>query len=123
MASTFELTEQRHGPPHLARLDPLLEGREPRLGERVGTGRTDDVDAIVIRRCDLLVVRDELLAQLLARTEAREDDFDVLVRFEARELDHVTREVEDPDRLPHLEDERLAAGSEGGRLEDELRGL
>ena len=57
----------------------------------------------------------QLLVELLARAKARDDDRDVLVGDVAGQRDHHAGEVEDPDRLAHLEDQQLAVAAEPGQ--------
>src|SRR5688572_9022804 len=72
---------------------------------------------------DLFVVVDQLLEQALTRAQAGEHDFDVLVGREPVEADQRLRQVDDPDRLAHIEDEDFAAVPHGSGLEDQLDGL
>src|SRR5256885_3020411 len=44
-----------------------------------------------------------LFRSLFARAQAGEHDLHVLVRLEAREPNELFREIDDPDRAPHLE--------------------
>ena len=60
------------------------------------------------RRVDGLAVVPQLLVQLLARPRADELDRDVALGLLAREADHVPREVDDADRLAHVEDVDVA---------------
>ena len=43
------------------------------------------------------------LMQLFARARAGEADLDILVRHQSREPDHLLRQIEDADRLSHVE--------------------
>jgi hypothetical protein len=52
-----------------------------------------------------------LLVELLAGRETGEHHLDVLVGLEAREADHLAREVGDAHGLAHLEDEDLATAT------------
>ena len=79
-----------------------------------------DHDLLVARRDDPFALGDQLLVELLAGPQAREDDLDVLLRLEAVESDHVPGQIQDPDRLAHLEDEDLAPLSHRPGLQDQL---
>src|SRR5439155_15205419 len=61
----------------------------------------------------------DFLKQLLARSDADEFDLDVFVRFEAAQFDHLSRQIDDPDGLAHVQDENLPTDALGGTLEDE----
>jgi hypothetical protein len=62
--------------------------------------------------------------ELLPRSRPDELDRDLLVGFVAGERDHVARQVEDPNRLTHLQHEDLAgAGAEISGADYELNGL
>ena len=65
----------------------------------------------------------QLLPKPLPGPETDHLDWDVLLRLEAREPDEVMGEVEDPDRLAHVEEENLAPLAHRARLEHELDGL
>ena len=52
---------------------------------------------------------EQLLVELLARPQAGEDDLDVLVGPKPGKLDHPLGEIDDADRLAHVEHEDLAA--------------
>ncbi len=99
--------------PSSSRVEPLGVDRRPARAR----------DLRVRRRRDLLVRPPELLVQLLARPHADELDRDVALGLPAREPDHVARQVEDPDRVAHVEDEDLAAAADRAGLHDERRGL
>src|SRR6266550_2338716 len=70
-----------------------------------------------------LALAEELLVELLAGARADELDRDLAPGLLAREPDHVAREVEDPHRLAHVENEDLAATADRAGLDDELRRL
>ena len=55
--------------------------------------------------------------------EADDPDLDVLARLVPVEADEVVGDVEDADRLPHVEEVDLAALGDAGGLEDEAAGL
>ena len=82
-----------------------------------------DADLGVRRGLHVLALDPQLLEELLARTQAGEDDLDVLAGPEAAERDQLLGQVHDLDRLAHVEDEDLAALAHGGGLEDQLAGL
>src|SRR2546427_778675 len=104
--------EELQGGAHVAALDAGLEAGQPDVGPRRQAARPHRLDAVVLRGGDLLLGGHQLLVELLAGPEADEADRDVLVGLEAREADHLAREVEDADRLAHVEDEDLAATAE-----------
>jgi hypothetical protein len=61
--------------------------------------------------------------ELLAGRETGEHHLDVLVGLEAREADHLAREVGDAHGLAHLEDEDLATATRARGLQDQLHGF
>ncbi|OIQ75235.1 hypothetical protein GALL_431020 [mine drainage metagenome] len=69
------------------------------------------------------------LGQLLARAQAGDLDLDVLARRAAGQGDHLARQIHDPDRLAHLQQEQPgvmavgALGAGGGGVQDQLGGL
>src|SRR5205823_4720400 len=76
------------------------------------------------RRLGALVDVEQLLVDLLPGARADELDRHIHIRLVARQGDHVSSQLEDPDRLPHLEHEDLArARPEVPRLDDQLDGL
>ena len=77
----------------LAQAGQLLP--QQRAGQRPAHGHGD---LGVARADDLLAVVEELLVELLAAAVAGEDDLDVAVDLEAREPDHLAREVDDAHR-------------------------
>src|SRR5205814_6018217 len=78
--------------------EPLeLERRRADDGTRTGAEASDE-DLRVPRRRALLARELQLLEQLLARSEAREDDRDVVERLQTGERDHADRQVEDAHR-------------------------
>jgi hypothetical protein len=79
-----------------------------------------DHDLLVARRDDPFALGDQFLVEFLARPQARKDDLDVLLWFEAVESDHILGQIQDPDRLAHLEDEDLAPLSHRPGLQDQL---
>src|SRR3569833_117704 len=60
---------------------------------------------------------------LFARPGAGELDPDVFVRPQSRKQDQIARQIDDPDRIAHIENEYLAAASHGGSLQDKLAGF
>ncbi len=80
-------------------------------------------DSRVRRLPHRLVVVQELLEQTLPGPQAGELDADVLPRRQPVETDERLRHVHDADRLPHVEDEDLAAAPDARRVQDELDGL
>ena len=72
---------------------------------------------------EVLVDVEDLLEELLAGAQAGEADLDVLARGEAREADHVAGQVDDLDRLAHVQDEDLAVAAQDAGLEHQLAGL
>ena len=70
---------------------------------------------------DLLARKLQLFEELLSRTKTREDDVHVHVGPQPGQRDHLLGEIQDSDRLPHVEDEDLSAFADRARLQDELR--
>ncbi len=107
-----------------------LGGRVPELvqaGEelvrRSGDG-DQPMDVGVVGGQDLLVRGPELLVELLARPDPGDLDGDVDAHLVARQPDHPLGQVEDADRLAHLQHEDLAAAvGEHRRLQHQLDGL
>ena len=74
----------------------------------------------VERRLRGLLLVEDLLVELLAVAEAGVFDLDAAG---AAQLDHALRQVGDPHRLAHVEDEDLAAPATGAGLKHKLAGL
>ena len=74
-------------------------------------------------RLHLIARREELLRELLARTQARERDTDVPIDLQAGQVHQVFGKLHDLDRVSHVEHERLATAAKGGRLEYQLHRL
>ena len=72
---------------------------------------------------DLLARKLQLFEELFSRAQAREDDVHVHVRPQPGQRDHLLGEIEDSDRLAHVEDEDLSPLADRARLQDELRRL
>ena len=64
-----------------------------------------------------------LLAKLLAGTEPRVHDLNVLPRLVASQADELLRQVPDLHLLAQVQDEDLARPGEDGRLDQEAHGL
>ena len=71
----------------------------------------------------VLLVGKHLLVELLARTETRVCDLDVLAHLKASQLDHAARQGVDLDTLAHVEDEDLVALAHDGGLHHQTAGL
>src|SRR5581483_4615919 len=104
----------------LALLDEALELAQL-LFEPGGVDRRprDGEDLRVGRLADRLALAPELLVQLLPGPDADELDRDVAVGLLAGEADHLPRELEDRDRLAHVEDEHLPGAADRARLDDQ----
>src|SRR5581483_4260881 len=115
--------ESRDDGDRVAVLHEPLELRE-RLLEPVvvdrGAGGTHDLR--VRGRAHLLALVPEHLVDLLAGEDAREDDRH-LVLVATGQPDHLLREVEDADRLAHVQHVDLAPAAHRARLDDERRRL
>ena len=72
---------------------------------------------------DAFAVVDQLFLQLLTGAQSGENDLDVLVGLEARQPDHLARQVDDAHGATHLEEIGPARLAGGGRLQDQLAGL
>src|SRR6266571_1962188 len=71
------------------------------------------------RRQDVFAAAGELLTQLLAGAQPREDDFDLITWDESAHPDHLLGQINDAHLLAHIEHINLTSLSEGGRLYDE----
>src|SRR5205814_7012148 len=78
----------------------------------------DAADLRMRGREDLLAFAPELLVQLLAGAGADEVDADLACLL-ARKADHLLREVDDLDRLTHVEDEHMSLAADRACLDDE----
>src|SRR5437667_7344046 len=112
-------------PPRKFPLDLFIGGRarlrEPGLylGEPGFTGRlarSGDAQLGVRRGQRALAVREQLFVEFFAGPQAGELDPNVLL-VETRKADHVAREVDDPDRVAHFQDEDFTAVSHQARLQ------
>src|ERR1039457_7100771 len=65
----------------------------------------------------------EFLVEFLPGADTGENNFDVLFWPEAREQDEIAGQIQNPDRLAHVQNEDLATLAHGGSLNDELGGL
>src|SRR5581483_6213295 len=124
-ANAVRLLDHRREPRDDAQRVPLVD--EPlELGELLlepvvaDHGPRGTHDLRVRGGADGLAVVPEHLVDLLARPRAGEDDGHVGLPGEAN---HLLREVEDPDRLAHVEHVHLAAAAHRARLHDERRSL
>ena len=109
------------GAPAATRRPISSSPRSQHLGVERRTGGAHDL--AVARRAHLLVHVEQLLVELLAGTDAHHLDRDVAAGLVARELDHAAGEVDDPDRLAHVEHEDVAALGDAGGLDHQLHGL
>jgi hypothetical protein len=71
----------------------------------------------------VVVRRPKLLVQLLARPGSDHLNHDVSVGLPARQANHLSREVENRDRLAHVEHEDAATTTDRAGLDDELNGF
>ena len=121
-------SRERRGPPR----------RQPRVIAAVAPAppRALARQEILVASHDFLMLRgghiladQQLLVQFLAIAQPDNCDFDVSVGFgvvadiEAGDLDHRARQINDFDRLPHVEDKYVAAARHRRRLNHELRGF
>src|SRR5262249_61186515 len=90
-------------PPFIPLLDALPYRCQPLRRHPPRGLRSHDADAIVVRRGQLLAHLEQLLVELLAGPQTGVGEPDVGLRLEAREPDHLAREVLDPHRLAQLE--------------------
>src|SRR3989441_9844657 len=74
----------------------------------------DDADLVDGGGDGVLGARHELLGEFLAGAESGERDLNVAVGLEARQPDQLLRELEDADRLAHLENRDAARGPARG---------
>src|SRR5581483_1110397 len=115
--------ELRHHPERVGVGDEPLELAErllEPLGIDRGAGGAHDLG--VRGGPDHLAVVPEHLVHLLAGPRAGEDDRDLRL-VAARQADHLLCEIEDADRLAHVEHVHLPAAAHRPRLHDERRGL
>src|SRR5690606_3068128 len=73
---------------------------------------------VVLCRFCSLFRRQDFLIQLLTRAPPGENNLDILVRLEPVEPDERSSEIDDLDRLTHVEDKYLAAFAKSCRLQD-----
>ena len=99
------------------RAGELFDLADGPVGQEAGAGAEDFG---VVGGDDVLAGEEHLLVELLARPHPGELDLDVGPDLEAGEADEVRGQVDDFDRLPHVQDEDFAAPPQGARLEDEL---
>src|SRR5436309_821804 len=69
---------------------------------------------------NVLGAEEHLLVELLAGADTAKLDLDVGADAETRQADQVSGDVDDTNRLSHVEKKNLAAAAEGACLEDEL---
>jgi len=70
----------------------------------------------VVRPFVWFAMTEQILGQLLARPQAREDDVDLPGRARGQ----ASCDVGDPYLFPHVQHQRLAAAADDGRLQDQL---
>src|SRR3954451_12127075 len=120
-AALGEHRHRRREPARVARIHELLDLGEGLLDPgRVERGALGHEYALLAGRPRPLVGVEELLVQLLPGAAADDLDRHVAVGLATRELDHLAREVDDPDRVAHLEHVPLAAAAELAGVDDEL---
>src|SRR6266571_7771239 len=71
------------------------------------------------RRQDAFAAAGQLLTQLLAGPQPREDDFDLITWDESAHPDHLLCQINNAHLLAHIEHVNLTSLSERGRLYDE----
>ena len=74
----------------------------------IGCSRCGKPECRVGGRHRCFGVMEQRLAQFFAGTQPNELELDIAVGPEPGEADHLTRQIDDPDRLPHLQNEDLA---------------
>ena len=94
--------------------------RELTLGQRL---IPFDKDHLVVGGIQLFRLDQELLVELLAGTEADLDDIDILIGLQAAQADHALRQIQDPDRLAHIQSVQVAVLRHGSAGHDQLGGL
>lgn len=77
----------------------------------------------MIGRERMLFVEEHLLVKFFARPDARELELDVLAGLVATKPDQIGGQIDDLDRLAHVEDEHLAAQPKRTSLEHQLNGF
>jgi len=77
----------------------------------------------VAARVRAFLCRQDFLEELLARTQPRKLDVDVLVGLQAVEADQLLGDVHDHHGLAHVQHEDLAALSQNGRLQNQRNRL
>ena len=112
---------------HLVRVAPaggVGEQVEVRLEPRRWRGDGDQPgDGGVLGRQDLLLRLSQVLPQLFTWSDAHDFDRDVHIDPGTRQLDHPSGEIDDGDRLAHVEHEDVPALREQRRLEYQLHRL
>src|ERR1051325_4478329 len=76
-------------------------------------------DLRVVRGRDVLTFIAQLLEQLLARTQPDKFNLNVLVGFEPAEFDQLSGEVDDFDRLSHIQNKDLTTRTLCAALQDQ----
>ena len=103
-----DLPQLRHHPGLVEGALKLVELLELLLqAGAIDGGRFGDHDLLVAGRLDPLAGDQQLLEQLLPGAQAAEADVDILVGDKTGEPDQLLGEVEDLDRLAHVEEENL----------------
>src|SRR5258705_451828 len=78
---------------------------------------------LVRRGRHVVALGEQLLGQLFARPQTGERNADVAVKFQTRKVNQVLCQLNDRERLAHVEDERFSAFTQGGSLKDQLNRL
>jgi len=85
--------------------------------------RTQLEDLLMAGQIEALLVEVELLIHLLPWSQASEDNLDVAVWLESGEANQLAGQIDDFDRLTHVEDKDLAPLGQRSSLDDETGGL
>src|ERR1700747_1396678 len=82
--------------------------------------RVDLPYLLYVASFDALVSSHQLLVQLFSRTKASEHNRDLVMWNKSRQLDQVTRHVEYPDLIAHIQNKNFSAFCAGGGLKNQL---
>ncbi len=74
----------------------------------------------MLRATVAFTLDEQLLEQLFARPQTDELDIDVPLHLQPGQFDQVTGQIDNPDRLAHVQDEDLAAGAQRSGLKHQL---
>ena len=108
----------------ITRLAGRSQATEPRLDIAFRHAVAyEDADLLMGSGGCVLKKRAQFFVELLAGAHTGELDPDILIWPQARQQNQVSGQIDDLDRVTHIQDADLAARSDGGGLQDELASL